>query len=570
MSRTRLLNAGLGVLLVAVSAAWAQSELILDEPSDFGLKSGPGGGEGAERPVCQPITLLKGPMSGFGYQDPEFTGADLVILNAEEWQAFWNEHVALHDPPPPAPAIDFERHAVIAVVQGRQTSGGGPNIAILHLLPPGDRVVVFDDERPGPLDVITNPFHIVLVDRRCLRPDPQFEHIAPRPGSAVLMGRVAGRLPGQDPRPLPGARVSLRSPDAGRPPRLAYTGLDGSYFFVNVPPGAYGVKAEKPGFVPVLEPVLLPENGHVIKDFMLILPPPPTPGRIFGHVARPAEGGPQPLPGATVTLTRPNKPIAATQSGPDGAYEFPEVAPGEYVLRVTKEGFQPAMVPVAVPPGGEVQRDFLLQPVAPPQGGVLDGVVRAPTPSGELLPLPDAVVRVRLPNGTVRAAMTNAQGHYAMPNLPPGTSNAVATKAGFQPAEATVTIVAGQVTHCDFLLQPVLPPLAGRLVGFVQASGPNSELVPVPGARVRVTLPDGQFRESLTTPQGRYVIEGLPPGTFVARAGKLGYLAAEAEVTIVAGQTTTQDFVLTAAPGLVAKSGGADDGTMLNAPATLR
>jgi|GEM_PF-1739261 len=568
MLRSRSLYAALGVLLLAVPSAWSQSESLLDEPTGFALRGEPG--PTTDRPDCRLITLTKGAISGFGYADPEFTGEDLVIWNAEDWLAFWSEHVALLDPPPPAPAVDFQRHAVIAVVQGRQSSGGGPNIAILHFLTLGNRIIVFDDKRPGPLDVITNPFHIVLVDRRCLRPDPQFVHIAPRPGSAVLMGRVAGAGPSLEPRPLAGARVTLRSLGAAAPPRVAYTGLDGSYFFVNLSPGAYSVRAEKPGFAPAEEPVVLPEDGRVHKDFVLTALPPPPPGRIFGFITGAAPSGPQPLPGATVTLARPHGPIAATQSGADGAYEFPGLPPGEYWLRVSKDGYQPATAQVTLAPGAEVQRDFLLQPVAPPVGGVLAGVVRAPAPYGELLPLPGAKVRVRLRSGTVREAVTNAQGQYAIPGLPAGTYTAVATKAGFQPAEAVVTIVAGQVTQCDFVLQPVQTPPTGGLVGFVRTAGPDGELVPLPGARVRVVLPGGQFREGLTNLQGRYAIPGLAAGVFTARASKPGFVPAEAQVTIVAGEATVQDFVLTAAPGLAVPSPTAHDAVRLDAAATPR
>ncbi len=568
MLRSRSLYAALGVLLLAVPSAWSQSEPLLDEPTGFALRGEPG--PTPDRPDCRLITLSKGAISGFGYADPEFTGEDLVIWNTEDWLAFWNEHVALLDPPPPAPAVDFQRHAVIAVVQGRQSSGGGPNIAIWHFLTPGNRIIVFDDERPGPLDVITNPFHIVLVDRRCLRLAPQFVHIAPRPGSAVLMGRVAGAGPSLEPRPLAGARVTLRSLGAAAPPRVAYTGLDGSYFFVNLSPGAYSVRAEKPGFALAEEPVVLPEDGRVHKDFVLTALPPPPPGRISGFITGAAPSGPQPLSGATVTLARPHGPIAATQSGPDGAYEFPGLPPGEYWLRVSKDGYQPATAQVTLPPGGEVQRDFLLQPVAPPVGGVLAGVVRASAPTGELFPLPGAKVRVRLPSGTVRDAVTNAQGQYAIPGLPAGTYTAVATKAGFRPAEAVVTIVAGQVTQCDFVLQPIQTPLTGGLVGFVRTAGPDGELVPLPGARVRVVLPGGQFRESLTNLQGRYAIPGLPAGVFTARASKPGFVPAEAQVTIVAGEATVQDFVLTAAPALVLPSPTAHDAVRLDAAATPR
>ena len=85
---------------------------------------------------------------------------------------------------------------------------------------------IVDDERPGPLDVITNPFHIVTVARECI-PDGanvSFRHLAPRPDLGVVRGRVFVPTDAIDWRGLPGARVQLLSADGSS--RFAPTGLD--------------------------------------------------------------------------------------------------------------------------------------------------------------------------------------------------------------------------------------------------------------------------------------------------------------------------------------------------------
>lgn len=83
-------------------------------------------------------------------------------------------------PAPPIPRVDFRRETVLAVTLGFQTSGGGPGIEISSLdeiwnidfenpmmiprrVSMGIRVLVKDHREPGPLDVITNQYHIVRI-----------------------------------------------------------------------------------------------------------------------------------------------------------------------------------------------------------------------------------------------------------------------------------------------------------------------------------------------------------------------------------------------------------------------
>ena len=64
---------------------------------------------------------------------------------------------------------------------------------------------------------------------------------------------------------------------------------------------------------------------------------------------------------------------------------------------------------------------------------------------------------------------------------------------------------------------------------------------PVAGARVTlVGLPNG----TVTDRDGRYVLQGLAAGSVTVRVQRIGFLAAEANVTLVEGGSVTQDFTL--------------------------
>ncbi len=119
------------------------------------------------------VTLDKGEISYFRYNDPRFTGAAMDIKDWQSWAWFWMKHTG--GSPRPAPRIDFNREMVLVVILGTQTSGGGPNIEIASVenVPTrqwgamvGCIVTVREDETPGPLTVITNPYHIVKTAKR--------------------------------------------------------------------------------------------------------------------------------------------------------------------------------------------------------------------------------------------------------------------------------------------------------------------------------------------------------------------------------------------------------------------
>ena len=119
-------------------------------------------------------TIDKGETSHYRYGDSNFLGADMVIRDWKTWKWFWVRHTRGIIPAPPVPKVDFLNEMVLVVMLGFQTSGGGPSIEVksieelwvpinLTILPKGIKVIVEDNREPGPLDVITNPYHIVRV-----------------------------------------------------------------------------------------------------------------------------------------------------------------------------------------------------------------------------------------------------------------------------------------------------------------------------------------------------------------------------------------------------------------------
>ena len=118
-------------------------------------------------------TIDHGEISYFNYGDPNFLGASMVIRDQNTWVWFWEEHTNSGNPtlPPPIPKIDFRKELVLVAMLGYQTSGGGPSIQISSVEKTEERVgsskgilvLIEENREPGPLTLMTNPYHIAKV-----------------------------------------------------------------------------------------------------------------------------------------------------------------------------------------------------------------------------------------------------------------------------------------------------------------------------------------------------------------------------------------------------------------------
>lgn len=364
-------------LIAVTPAAFAQFDFLQDLAEQVGeVTPNPADQPSLDEPQASGppphappvITIARGERSAFGLDIPGFSGADLIIRSPQVWQAFWAAHTGPDGTLPPPP-VDFRDRVVIASILGPQDTSGGPNVAIIDVQRGvlGARIVVFDDRRPGDLDQPSNPFHIVSVARPLTgeHGSGAFIHVHPMPGTSVVQGRVATATDNADhpARPVPGARVILA--DANRPDPAGdatFTGLDGSYFFVNVPAGPYALHAGKPGFLPQTKDVPVPPAVTLNVPFLLEREQ--QTGGVRGVVlaANGPNQPPAPLAGATVQLVRPNEVIAETTSGDNGGYGFMDVEPGLYGLRATADGYLARVIPIEIRPGQPLQQNIVLMP----------------------------------------------------------------------------------------------------------------------------------------------------------------------------------------------------------------
>jgi hypothetical protein len=154
-------------------------------------------------------------------------------------------------------------------------------------------------------------------------------------------------------------------------------------------------------------------------------------------------------------------------------------------------------------------------------------------------------------------SVTDAQGSYNL-TLPAGVYNLTAVLLNFtaNSSYAGVRIVAQSLAGLNFTMSEVL----GQVNGFVTSEG-----APVPGTKVILSSSTKNYSAS-TTLIGAYMIEGVSPGVYVARAEKKGYNTSfiTEPITVSRGVALQLNFSMVAQPaklfGKVTVAGSPEEG----------
>jgi len=268
-------------------------------------------------------------------------------------------------------------------------------------------------------------------------------------------------------------------------------------------------------------------------------------------------------------------PVAVTETDENGRFCFVPLEAGWYLVKASADGFLPEFRTLAIRDGYTLEIVLALHPVTPtatppppPGSGTIFGHVMTAVPEGSLMPtmlIPGAEVLaflLPLPEGDADAlgadetpwvpptgrAITDDQGAYVIPGLPPGPYLVIARKEGFYPQRHDAQVLSDQGTEVNFALErrlepsptatpPPPPPDAGSIHGMVFNALALSPLPQPIAEALVVVFPADQAQEggmmdwqplpilgrAVTNDRGLYRIEGLPPIPVVVRAYKEGY-----------------------------------------------
>ena len=354
---------------------------------------------------------------------------------------------------------------------------------------------------------------------------------------------------------------------------------DGSFVLANVPPGLYTVVAQTRTRARAM--VVSVEANRETHMGEIILA---EAGQISGLVTSATTH--QPIPGALVIVMEQvsdgdaltedmPRPVRVRRTDALGSYTISGIPAGDYVVTISKPGYESVSLRRTVTAGSTTTGDAALKPIPSGETGSVEGTAYFKTDGGELIPLAGVFVQLisadriladvapmpplsgdeppPIPFPRQYYAFTGEDGTYRIDGVLPGDYTAVAIRRGFEIDHHPVTIVANDVSTVDFTMILYTPKL-GIIEGTVTNSVTGN---PIAGARVcavwdAVSVSEGAIimpADSvtriccITDERGRYKLI-VPSLVTAIHARASGFESKKVEVTVNPGSTITVDIEL--------------------------
>ncbi|MEW4288285.1 carboxypeptidase regulatory-like domain-containing protein [Rossellomorea marisflavi] len=336
--------------------------------------------------------------------------------------------------------------------------------------------------------------------------------------------------------PIPNATITLTDL-TGVVVSTAVTDTAGRYAFTGVTPGPYRVTANATNFGPEISGVTVAPN--VISNVSFALQP--NPGVIQGTVRDAVTN--LPIPNASITIRQfsgDGPIITTTLTDANGFFQTTQLSPRSYVVVASKEGYSTATVSAEVVSNSVTSVELFLSP----NPGAVQGTVRDAATSQ---PIPDTLVRVVNNQGTIIAFIhTDSNGFYYLGGLAPGDYTVVAVNPLYQTGFAETMILPNVTNTVNFSLQSNPATLSGLVFDAVDQS-------PLPGTVIEVRLAGTNIlvRRVTSDENGRYIISGLPAGTFDVIAELQNYSLSTNTVFLSAGESEILNIPMRPFPATV-------------------
>ena len=362
---------------------------------------------------------------------------------------------------------------------------------------------------------------------------------------------IRGTLRNSSNQPIREARVFAIEPHATGTVHVADVFDDGSFVVDGLAPGRYALSATiEDTYVQIVYPAELTANTGALIDvtagdaagITFVLPN--NAGSITGTVTRSDNG--QPILGASISVrTFLDSGAVGATSRVDGSFLVRSAMPGFYKIRVSAPGFVTKYFKVGVPGGVRTSEEGSFVTVTggantpninvalDPTAGALTGTVRDQA-TLEPVVATVAVIHDAATGNRVQAVSTDAAGAWRTEGLGPGSYKVgifdvqdsrhagqwYSGKNTLLAGDAVPVAAVGVTGGVDVLVSTTQGSISGRLF---QSDGET----PLPNAVVSLidAATGGTMRSALASSDGRYVAQGLPPGTgqYVARARALGF-----------------------------------------------
>jgi protocatechuate 3,4-dioxygenase beta subunit/5-hydroxyisourate hydrolase-like protein (transthyretin family) len=331
------------------------------------------------------------------------------------------------------------------------------------------------------------------------------------------------------------------------------TDAKGRYTVSHLPPGTYDVTVQARGFATLTVPGLAIPEGQGMTDLgTVVLSPGATlEGRVVDPAGQPIEGAEVRAVaggagGMTLRFMSRDQGAPDAFTAADGSFRLEDRSPGESLdLAVSHPSYGPGNAPGVTVPTQEPVR-IVLQPMTRVSGRTVSkdgkGIAGADVTLTEITPMSFGGMS-RMRPGNWKRTVTDADGAFSFAAVSPGAIEVRAEAPRYQAAELQgIEAKAGQELAGLELLLPPAASVEGRVLS------PDGR--PVPGAEVTVVQSDsvtgfgfsGLYAQ--TDGDGRYNLEGVPPGPRTLEARANGYRRAVRDLEVTAGAANTADLTL--------------------------
>ena len=219
------------------------------------------------------------------------------------------------------------------------------------------------------------------------------------------------------------------------------------------------------------------------------------------------------IDGATVSVKGTS---LTTVSGSDGSFTISNIPAGPQTVDAAQSGFNPEQAVVNIIGDQTIIEDFFLIPTV----GTISGIVRNAATN---LPIAGATVTVAGLTTT-----SGGNGSFTFSNVPEGAQTLSATATGFNPASASVTVIAGANVNQDIAMMPLL----GTITGTVRNADTGD---PITGATITVV---GTGLSTTSGADGTFTIGNVPAGVQTLNVSATGFIAAPSPGVDVPGNGT--------------------------------
>ncbi|MBW3113649.1 carboxypeptidase regulatory-like domain-containing protein [Bacillus sp. MCCB 382] len=335
---------------------------------------------------------------------------------------------------------------------------------------------------------------------------------------ATLRGTVRDEVNNQ---PIQSALVQVFRIGTSIPVASVLTNGSGEYEFTGLDPREYRVVFSADGYASEVFRIFL-TNGET-RTLNVGLGR--QPAAIRGRVTDSNTGDPIQSAGVITVISGSGIVVASTLTDQDGNYILTGIAPGDYNVIFSADGYVSQNVMITLSQNETATLNVALEP----NPATISGNVRDANTQTAIV---NALIQVFTPDGRLLGTtLTDINGNYSISGLPGGTVVVIVRASGYQSQSQVVTLIRGNTTNLDFQLEDNPASVSGTVTDIRTGQPISQVLVQIFPIGSQVPI-----RSTLTDPNGFYILTGLPPGTYVIRFTSSGYPVKEVTIVIEEGE----------------------------------